>query len=110
MKTAKVIDGEIQTACTQACPTDALVFGNFNDEDSKVSKMKKDDRHYTLLPHLATDPNVVYLAKVDTDRISRRIAWLAKLYIQVRTPIPLRTRKAITSLRRASKPTSSRRS
>ena len=38
------------------------------DEDSKVSKMKKDDRHYTLLPHLETDPNVVYLAKIDTDK------------------------------------------
>jgi len=64
----KPVDGEIQTACTQACPTDALVFGNFNDKDSKISKMKDDDRHYTLLPHLATDPNVVYLAQIDTDR------------------------------------------
>ena len=64
----EVIDGEIQTACTQACPTDALVFGNFNDKDSRVATMKKDDRHYTLLPHLETDPNVIYLAKIDTDR------------------------------------------
>ena len=66
----EVMDGEIQTACTQACPTDALVFGDFVDPDSQVSKMKKDDRHYTLLPHFETGPNVVYLAKIDPDKKS----------------------------------------
>jgi molybdopterin-containing oxidoreductase family iron-sulfur binding subunit len=61
-----VNDGEIQSACSQACPTDALVFGNLNDEDSRVSKMFNDKRHYKLLDDkLGTDPNVVYLARVE---------------------------------------------
>jgi molybdopterin-containing oxidoreductase family iron-sulfur binding subunit len=63
-----VFDGEIQTACTSACPTSALNFGNFNDPNSKVSKMKADQRHYTLLDQFATDPNVIYLAKIDADK------------------------------------------
>jgi Fe-S-cluster-containing dehydrogenase component len=61
-----VRDGEIQTACSQACPTDALVFGNLNDENSRASRMVKDERHYKLLDSkLGTDPNVVYLARVE---------------------------------------------
>ena len=64
-----VQDGEIQTACQQACPTEALVFGDLNDPDSRVSNMITDDRKYTLLPALATSPNVFYLAKVDEDRV-----------------------------------------
>ena len=64
----ELLDGEIKTACQQACPTEAIMFGDFKDPDSKVSKMKKNERHYTLLPHFATEPNVVYLAKVDEDK------------------------------------------
>jgi molybdopterin-containing oxidoreductase family iron-sulfur binding subunit len=64
----QLLDGEIQTACSSACPTSALNFGNFNDPNSKVSTMRKDQRHYTLLDQFATEPNVIYLAKVDTDR------------------------------------------
>jgi len=61
-----VLDGEIQAACSQACPTDALVFGNLNDENSRVSKMSHDKRHYKLLDEkIGTDPNVVYLARVE---------------------------------------------
>ena len=61
-----VNDGEIQTACSQACPTDALVFGNLNDENSRVSKMFNDKRHYKLLDEkIGTAPNVVYLARVE---------------------------------------------
>ena len=63
-----VLDGTIQTACSSACPTSALNFGNFNDPNSKVSKMKEDKRHYTLLDQFATDPNVIYLAKIDADK------------------------------------------
>ena len=58
-------DGDIGTACTDACPTNALVFGDYNDENSRVSIMAKDDRKYTLLDSLNTDPNVLYLAQVD---------------------------------------------
>ncbi len=61
-------DGEIVTACQQACPTEAIVFGDFKDKESRVSQMKNNDRHYTLLPRLGTDPNVIYLAKVDEDK------------------------------------------
>ncbi len=61
-------DGEIRTACQEACPTDALVFGDIKDPNSKVAKMKEDDRYYTLMPQLGTNPNVFYLAKIDEDR------------------------------------------
>ncbi len=62
----EVRDGDIQTACTQACPTDALVFGNLNDADSRVSRLKADERSYLLLDDvLNTDPNVIYLARVE---------------------------------------------
>ena len=61
---------ESNPACVNACPTDALVFGDFNDPDSKVSKIKKkelDDhgRGYHMLESLGTHPSVVYLKKVD---------------------------------------------
>ena len=69
----ELVDGEIQTACQQACPTDALVFGdidpdNNRDNPGRAYSMIKDDRAYTLLPRLNTDPNVIYLSKVDPDR------------------------------------------
>ena len=57
-------DGEIKTACTQACPADALVFGDLNDPESKVSRMFKDERNYHLLEELHTLPSVGYLTKV----------------------------------------------
>ena len=63
-------DGEVQTACQQACPTDALVFGDMNDPNSRVSQLIGDDRKYTLLSQLTTNPNVFYLAKVDEDRVA----------------------------------------
>ena len=50
---------------TEACPTNALVFGDYNDDKSRVSIMRNDDRKYTHLDALNTDPNVVYLAQVD---------------------------------------------
>ena len=62
-----VVDGDISPACVQACPTDALVFGNQKDPESRINKMKNDKRSYTLLDHLKTNSNVWYLAKVDPD-------------------------------------------
>lgn len=64
-----VEDGEIRTACQDACPTEALVFGDVKDPNSKVSKLKNSERHYRLLPQLGTEPNVFYLAKIDEDRV-----------------------------------------
>lgn len=64
----QVEDGEIRTACQESCPTEALVFGDVKDPNSKVSKLKGSERHYRLLPQLGTEPNVFYLAKIDEDR------------------------------------------
>ena len=60
----KLSDGEIQMACAQACPADALVFGDLNDAESRVSKMFHDERNYHLLEELHTLPSVGYLTKV----------------------------------------------
>jgi anaerobic selenocysteine-containing dehydrogenase/Fe-S-cluster-containing dehydrogenase component len=56
-----VADGEVQPACVQSCPTDALVFGNLNDPNSKVSKLAHSKLSYKVLDHhLNTQPSVVY--------------------------------------------------
>jgi Fe-S-cluster-containing dehydrogenase component len=60
-----VVDGEIQPACAQSCPTDAIVFGDWNDPHSLINQLATDKRRYRLLEHLGTDPSVVYLARVD---------------------------------------------
>ncbi|MGD9629927.1 MAG: TAT-variant-translocated molybdopterin oxidoreductase [Pyrinomonadaceae bacterium] len=58
----RVRDGEIVTACQAVCPTDAIVFGDMNDPLSKIAKVKKDHRDYTLLNELNTQPRTTYLA------------------------------------------------
>jgi Fe-S-cluster-containing dehydrogenase component len=60
-------DNEIKTACMQACPSGAIVFGNLNDKNSKASKLFSDPRSYSLLEELHTLPNTVYLTKVRND-------------------------------------------
>jgi Fe-S-cluster-containing dehydrogenase component/anaerobic selenocysteine-containing dehydrogenase len=57
-------EGEVQPACVQSCPSGALVFGNLNDPDSQVSKLKEQERNYHLLEQLHTLPSVGYLTKV----------------------------------------------
>ena len=58
----EVHDGEIVTACQSVCPTEAIVFGNINDPNSKVSKLKAMDRDYSLLGELNTRPRTTYLS------------------------------------------------
>lgn len=57
-------DGEVQPACVQSCPANALVFGDMNNPDSKISKYMKNERNYHLLEELHTLPSVGYLTKV----------------------------------------------
>jgi MoCo/4Fe-4S cofactor protein with predicted Tat translocation signal len=59
-----IVDGEFQTACSNACSTGAMVFGDVNDKESKVTKLTEDDRMYHLLEHVGTKPNVIYHVKV----------------------------------------------
>ena len=54
-------DGEIQTACQASCPTDAIVFGDINDKQSRVSKLKAEERNYSLLADLNTRPRTTYM-------------------------------------------------
>ena len=57
-------EGEIKTACQQTCPGGAIVFGDLNNPESKISKLFKDKRNYHLLEELHTLPSVGYLTKV----------------------------------------------
>lgn len=60
-------DGDVTPACVQSCPTGAMVFGDMNDSNSRVSKMAANSRGYKVLKELNTDPSIVYLSKVESD-------------------------------------------
>lgn len=59
-----IVDGEFQTACSNACSTGAMKFGDVNDKESEVTKLAADERMYHLLEHVGTKPNVIYHVKV----------------------------------------------
>jgi MoCo/4Fe-4S cofactor protein with predicted Tat translocation signal len=63
-KNIRIQDGELQTACQQSCPANAIVFGNINDPNSQVSKWKAKSRNYGLLDDLNTRPRTTYTAAV----------------------------------------------
>ena len=57
-------EADLQTACQQSCPANAIVFGNLNDPNSQVNKWKAQPRNYSLLAELNTRPRTTYLAEV----------------------------------------------
>jgi Fe-S-cluster-containing dehydrogenase component/anaerobic selenocysteine-containing dehydrogenase len=57
-------DGDVVTACQQACPSEAIVFGDLNDPRSRVSQLTARDRTYKLLAEIGTQPRTTYLAKI----------------------------------------------
>jgi Fe-S-cluster-containing dehydrogenase component len=67
LENRRLYDYEIKTACMQACPSQAIVFGNLNDKNSKVSRLFNDPRCYQLLEELHTLPSTGYLTKVRND-------------------------------------------
>jgi Fe-S-cluster-containing dehydrogenase component/anaerobic selenocysteine-containing dehydrogenase len=64
LENRRLVDDEIKPACLESCPADALVFGNRNDEDSKISMQFRDERNYGLLEEIHALPSVGYLVKV----------------------------------------------
>ncbi|MDA9124301.1 TAT-variant-translocated molybdopterin oxidoreductase [bacterium] len=70
LKGEEIKDGTFQTACSNACTTGAMVFGDINDKESKVAALHEDDRMYHLLESVGTKPNVMYHVKVrNTDEV-----------------------------------------
>jgi Fe-S-cluster-containing dehydrogenase component len=61
---ARVKDNDIQTACQQVCPAQAIVFGDLNDPNSRVARLQAEVRNYALLGDLNTRPRTTYLAAV----------------------------------------------
>ena len=60
----EIRDGEVKTACQQACPAEAIEFGNIRDGESRVARAKAGPRNYTLLDGLLTRPRTSYLARI----------------------------------------------
>lgn len=64
MQNSKLTDGMVKTACQQACPGDAIIFGDINDSESQVSKLLRNERTFYVLEELNTQPGIGYMTKV----------------------------------------------
>jgi molybdopterin-containing oxidoreductase family iron-sulfur binding subunit len=60
----EIRDGEIVPACASACPAEAIVFGDMNDPNSRVNRLKAQERSYGMLDDLNTRPRTTYLAEI----------------------------------------------
>ncbi len=65
----KINDDELQTACSQSCPSNSIVFGDMNDPGSEISKLISSERKYNLLEEIYTQPSVHYLTKIRNKKI-----------------------------------------
>jgi molybdopterin-containing oxidoreductase family iron-sulfur binding subunit len=61
---AELKPSDVKTACQQACPTNAIVFGSLTDADSELVRRRAEPRAYSVLHELGTEPRVRYLARV----------------------------------------------
>jgi len=60
-----IADGEVRTACQSVCPARAITFGDLNDPDSEVARLRAEPHHYGLLTELNTEPRTTYQAAVE---------------------------------------------
>lgn len=69
----KIKDGDIKLACEQSCPADAIVFGDLNDPESRISRLSKDPRHYHVLEELNIRPAIGYMTNIrNREKIERK--------------------------------------
>jgi molybdopterin-containing oxidoreductase family iron-sulfur binding subunit len=61
---AEYRDGDVVTACQQSCPSNAIVFGDLNDPQSAVSRLRARDRAYLLLAEVGTRPRTTHMASI----------------------------------------------
>jgi molybdopterin-containing oxidoreductase family iron-sulfur binding subunit len=61
----RIREGEIVTACQQACPTKAIVFGDLNDPESEVNRLRREPHHFSMLEELNAKPRTTYLARLE---------------------------------------------
>ena len=64
MENRTIKEGEIQTACSQSCPANAIVFGDMNNPESEISKLFRNERSYAMLEEYDIVPSIKYLTKI----------------------------------------------